>query len=91
VLRDSVAAISVGLLGGEELLDLEYREDKDAEVDFNLVMTGTGRYVEVQGSGEEATFTRDQLDRLLHLGQQGIVAITAAQRTTLGDRWPFPS
>src|SRR5213596_3581003 len=51
VLRDSVAAVSVGLLDGVELLDLEYREDKDAEADFNLVMTGTGRYVEVQGSG----------------------------------------
>src|SRR5262245_15354306 len=89
VLRDSVAAISVGLLDGEEMLDLEYREDKDAEVDFNLVMTGGGRYVEVQGSGEEATFTREQLDRLLHLGQQGITAVTAAQRAALGDHWPF--
>src|SRR4051794_27752386 len=91
VLRDSVAAISVGLLDGEELLDLEYREDKDAEVDFNLVMTGGGRYVEVQGGGEEATFTREQLDRLLHLGQQGVAAVTAAQRAALGDRWPFPA
>src|SRR5262245_41025209 len=60
VLRDSVAAVSVGLLDGTELLDLEYREDKDAEVDFNIVMTGSGRYVEVQGGGEEATFARDQ-------------------------------
>ena len=91
VLRDSVAAISVGLLGGEELLDLEYREDKDAEVDFNLVMTGSGRYVEVQGGGEEATFTQEQLDRLLRLGRQGIAAVTAAQRAALGERWPFPT
>src|SRR5947208_12165702 len=89
VLRDSVAAVSVGLLDGVELLDLEYREDKDAEVDFNLVMTGTGRYVEVQGSGEEATFSRTQLDTLLALGERGIAAITAAQRATLGPRWPF--
>jgi ribonuclease PH len=90
VLRDSVAAISVGLLDGEELLDLEYREDKDAEVDFNLVMTGGGRYVEVQGSGEEATFTQEQLDRLLRLGKQGIASVTVAQRAALGERWPFP-
>jgi ribonuclease PH len=89
VLRDSVAAVSVGLLDGVELLDLEYREDKDAEVDFNLVMTGTGRYVEVQGSGEEATFSRAQLDALLAIGERGISAITAAQRATLGPRWPF--
>ena len=89
VLRDSVAAVSVGLLDGVELLDLEYREDKDAEVDFNLVMTGTGRYVEVQGSGEEATFSRPQLDALLALGERGIAAITAGQRATLGPRWPF--
>jgi ribonuclease PH len=71
------------------LLDLEYREDKDAEVDFNLVMTGTGKYVEVQGSGEEATFSRTQLDALLALGERGVAAITAAQRATLGPRWPF--
>lgn len=89
VLRDSVAAVSVGLLDGVELLDLEYREDKDAEVDFNLVMTGTGRYVEIQGSGEEATFSREQLDALVTLGQRGIASITTAQRATLGERWPF--
>jgi ribonuclease PH len=86
---DSVAAISVGLLGGEELVDLEYLEDRDAEVDLNLVMTGTGRFVEVQGSGEEATFSREQLDRLLELGRSGVATITAAQRQALGAGWPF--
>jgi ribonuclease PH len=83
IVADSVAAISVGLLGGVELLDLEYVEDRDADVDLNLVMTGSGGFVEVQGSGEEATFTRDQLDRLLDLGRKGVEAIVIAQKQTL--------
>lgn len=89
VLTSSVAAISVGLVDGEARLDLEYVEDRDADVDANLVMTGDGRFVEVQGSGEEATFTRAELDQLLGLGEAGIRAITAAQRQALADRWPF--
>src|SRR5207253_3141624 len=80
VLRDTVAAISVGIVDGVELLDLEYVEDRDADVDMNLVMTGSGRFIEVQGSGEEATFDRAQLDRLVDLGRRGIDTITAAQR-----------
>ncbi len=89
ILRDSVAAVSVGLCEGVELLDLDYAEDKDAEVDFNLVMTGAGQFVEVQGSGEEATFSRAQLDRLLKLGQEGIVAVTLKQKQSLGSHWPI--
>src|SRR5262245_1063806 len=89
VLRSSVAAVSVGLLDDVELLDLDYREDKDAEVDMNLVMTGAGQFVEVQGTGEEATFSRGQLDRLLKLGKVGIDAITAKQRHALGAAWPL--
>ncbi len=89
IINDSVAAISVGLLNDEELLDLEYVEDKDAEVDLNLVMTGAGQFVEVQGTGEEATFTRNQLDKLLKLGKVGIDAITAKQKRALGALWPF--
>jgi ribonuclease PH len=89
VLSDSVAAVSVGLLGDAELLDLEYVEDKDAEVDMNLVMTGGGAFIEVQGSGEEATFTQRQLDRLLKLGKHGIDIITEQQRAALGAAWPF--
>jgi ribonuclease PH len=89
ILRGSVAAISVGLLEDVELLDLEYVEDKDAEVDMNLVMTGAGQFVEVQGSGEESTFSRSQLDRLLKLGKVGIDAITEQQRKSLGSTWPF--
>ena len=69
MLTDSVAAVSVGVVDGEERLDLEYVEDRDAEVDANLVMTGSGKFIEVQGSGEEATFTRKQLDRLIELGE----------------------
>jgi ribonuclease PH len=89
IVRGSVAAVSVGLLNDVELLDLDYHEDKDAEVDLNLVMTGAGQYVEVQGTGEEATFSRSQLDRLLKLGKVGIDAITAQQRRSLGASWPF--
>jgi ribonuclease PH len=88
IVRGSVAAVSVGLLDEEELLDLDYSEDKDVDVDFNLVMTGTGQFIEVQGSGEEATFSRTQLDRLLKLGKLGIDAITALQRKALGAQWP---
>jgi ribonuclease PH len=89
ILKDSVAAISVGLADDVELLDLDYREDKDADVDLNLVMTGSGAFIEVQGTGEEATFTRPQLDRMLKLGKLGIDAITAAQRDALGKQWPL--
>jgi ribonuclease PH len=89
VLRGSVAAVSVGLLGNVALLDLAYAEDKDADVDLNLVMTGAGEYVEVQGAGEEATFSRVQLERLLKLGKLGIDAITERQRRALGANWPL--
>jgi ribonuclease PH len=89
ILRDSVAAISVGLLDDVELLDLDYSEDKDAQVDLNLVMTGGGQFVEVQGTGEEATFSRSQLERLLKLGKLGIDAVTARQRQALGANWPL--
>ncbi len=89
IIRDSIAAISVGIWKGETLLDLEYEEDRDAEVDMNLVMTGKGRFIEVQGTGEEATFSRSQLDDLLKLGTQGIKDITKQQRKTLGTNWPL--
>jgi len=78
-LQDSVAAISVGLLGGRPLLDLPYLEDKDAEVDCNIVMTGRGRFVEIQGAGEEATFSGDEFQTLLALAQKGIRELAAAQ------------
>ncbi|WP_269526656.1 ribonuclease PH [Coraliomargarita parva] len=76
---DSVAAISVGVFEAVPVLDLNYIEDKAASVDANLVMTGSGKYVEVQSSGEEATFTREELDTLLELGAKGIQELTALQ------------
>jgi ribonuclease PH len=89
IVHSSVAAISVGVVDGEERLDLEYVEDVAADVDLNLVTTGGGKVIEVQGTGEEATFTRQQLDRLIDLGESGIRAITAEQRKALGQGWPF--
>jgi ribonuclease PH len=64
-------------------------EDRDADVDLNLVMTGAGDLIEVQAGGEEATFRRDQLDRMLEVGGLGVAAITAAQRAALGAEWPL--
>ena len=89
VVHDSVAAISVGILDGTAILDLFYEEDRDADVDMNLVMTGSGKLVEVQGTGEEATFTRKQLDDMLDLGRRGIEAVTAKQKRALGKKWPL--
>ena len=100
VLLDSVAAVSVGLLTPKvpegstlpppvEYLDLNYREDRDADVDLNLVMTGMGRFIEVQAGGEEATFAREHLDKLLNLGKRGIDTITHIQRQALGADWPL--
>jgi ribonuclease PH len=88
-LRDSVAAISVGIVKGEPLLDLCYVEDVDAEVDMNVVMTGSGRYIEVQGTGEEATFTEQELQQLTKLARGGIAQLTELQKKTLGKNWPF--
>jgi ribonuclease PH len=82
-LGDSVAAISVGLCDGKELLDLAYVEDKDAEVDFNVVMTGRGQFVEVQGTGEESTFSHEQLQQLLALAQQGLEELSGLQTAFL--------
>jgi len=82
-LSDSVAAVSVGVFGGRELLDLAYVEDKDAEVDFNVVMTGGGQFVEVQGNGEESTFTHQQLQSLIALAQVGLTQVTALQNEFL--------
>ncbi len=82
-LTDSVAAVSAGIFGGQALLDLNYLEDKDAAVDANVVMTGQGRYVEVQSSGEEATFSPEQLLSLLALAQSGLKELSALQTAFL--------
>jgi ribonuclease PH len=87
--RDSVAAVSVGLLADLEYLDLNYVEDQQADVDLTLVMTGAGHLVEVDAGGEEATFTRVQLDRLLKLGKIGIDAIAQCQKRSLAKNWPL--
>ncbi|MFT3880809.1 MAG: ribonuclease PH [Gemmatales bacterium] len=83
ILPDSVAAVSVGLLEGPVLLNLDYVEDKDADVDMNLVMTGSGKLIEVQAGGEEATFTPEQLQEMLKLGQKGIAQITEMQKQVI--------
>ncbi len=82
-IRDHVAAISVGLLEGAALLDLEYSEDSVCDTDMNVVMTGAGAYVEVQGTAEGAAFTRTQMDALLGLAERGIAELVAAQRAVL--------
>jgi ribonuclease PH len=83
-LREPVAAISVGVVGGEILLDLPYAEDSRAEVDMNIVQTASGQLVEVQGTGEAGTFDRSQLDAMLDLGERGIVELIAIQQKVLG-------
>ena len=85
-LADSVAAVSVGVVGGASLLDLAYVEDRDAQVDFNVVMTGQGRFVEVQGTGEESTFSQAQLDGLLALAKRGLRDLSALQASFLASR-----
>ena len=82
-IKKFVAAVSVGIVDGEALVDLDYIEDKDAAVDMNLVMTDDGQFVEVQGAGEESTFTTEQLTRMLELGQRGIAELLAAQQAVL--------
>jgi ribonuclease PH len=82
-LTDSVAAVSVGLVDGQALLDLDYSEDSRAEVDVNVVMSGDGRLIEVQSTAEGERFTRDQLDEMLDLATLGIEQILEAQRDAL--------
>ncbi len=88
-LRDTVAAVSVGVVWGVPLLDLCYQEDSAAEVDMNVVMTGAGRFVEIQGTGEETTFDDAQLADMLGLAKKGIRELTALQRECLGENYPF--
>ena len=87
-LRDSIAAISVGIVDGVPVSDLDYPMDFAATVDMNVVMTGKGHFVEVQGTGEEATFSESELDSLLKIAKKGIKELTAIQKKSLGARWP---
>ncbi|MEX0992147.1 MAG: ribonuclease PH [Actinomycetota bacterium] len=83
-LRDHVAAVSCGIVGGSELLDLAYDEDKDAAVDFNVVMTGGGALVEVQGTAEGEPFSRAQLDTMIGFAEDGIRELVDVQKQALG-------
>jgi ribonuclease PH len=89
VLLDSVAAVSVGLIDGKLMLDLNYAEDSRAEVDMNVVMTGRGELVEVQGTAEGRTFSRSQLIEQLDLAEAGLARLRAIQREALGAEWPL--
>ncbi len=82
-LQDSVAAVSVGVVDGEVRLDLPYEEDARADVDMNVVATGQGRFIEVQGTGEEATFSADELQAMTELALAGVEELTQIQRTAL--------
>ncbi|MBO8155868.1 MAG: ribonuclease PH [Bacillaceae bacterium] len=83
-----LAAISVGVLpDGKEILDLCYEEDSEADVDMNIVMTGKGEFVELQGTGEEATFTVFQLNHMLKLAEKGLQDIFQIQREAIGEEW----
>jgi ribonuclease PH len=82
-ITDLVAAISVGIVGGEDMLDLQYTEDCVAAVDMNVAMTGSGKFVEVQGTAEGLPFSREKFNKLLDLGQKGITELFAIQRSVL--------
>lgn len=90
-LNFSVAAVSVGLVDDKILLDLPYVEDVAAAVDMNVVMTGSGRFIEIQGTGEESTFSEDEFNQLLALARKGIRDLTALQWEALGDDPYFAS
>ncbi len=89
VLKSSIAAISVGIVSGQVVADLDYVEDKDADVDMNVVMTGSGEFVEIQGTAEGSPFDRKLLDAQLALAESSIRRLTAIQRQALGKAWPF--
>jgi len=81
--KDSVAAISVGKVEGEVLLDLNYEEDSKAEVDMNIVMTGSGKFVEIQGTAEGGVFSKEEMDGLIKIAQDGIKILTRIQKKSL--------
>lgn len=88
-LTSSLAAISVGIVEGSASLDLDYARDVKADVDMNVVMTGKGRFIEIQGTGEEATFDDQELATLISLAKLGIKKLTDIQKNTLGASWRF--
>lgn len=88
-LRDTVAAISVGIVDGVAVSDLDYPMDYAAAVDMNVVMTGKGQFVEIQGTGEEATFSEKELASLLKLAKGSIGELAQRQSKAIGKQWPF--
>jgi len=84
-IKDFVAATSVGIIGGNALLDLTYDEDSQADVDMNIVMTAKGEFIEIQGTAERKTFNKEQMDKLLTLGKKGIEELIDVQRNLLKD------
>ena len=91
VIINSVAAVSVGIVDACVLVDLDYSEDVRAEVDFNVVMTGQGEFIEVQGTAEGRTFSPALLDQQLQAAQRAIARLTALQREVLAEKWPLDS
>jgi ribonuclease PH len=91
VFINSVAAISVGIIEGSVLVDLDYSEDVRADVDFNVVMTGSDEFIEVQGTAEGRTFGPALLERQLDAARKAITRLTALQRNALGEKWPLDS
>lgn len=83
-LKDTVAAVSTGLVNNEVLLDLDYSEDVAAQVDMNIVMTGNGKFIEIQGTGEEHTYSDGQLTEMLAVARKGIAELTGLQKEALG-------
>ncbi len=90
-IKKFVAAVSAGVLDGNAIVDLNYEEDKAVTVDFNLVATEDGEFVEVQGSGEESTFSQEQLDKMLSLGRKGIADLITAQRAVIARLMVSPA
>lgn len=88
-LKDTVGAVSVGIVDGELLLDLNYAEDSQADVDLNVVMTGSGGFIELQGTGEKTTFSRAELTKLIGLATRGIKRVQKAQQKALGGEITF--
>jgi ribonuclease PH len=84
-IKTAVAAVSAGIVGGEEMLDLNYEEDSRAEVDFNVVITSEGKFIEVQGTAEGEPFAREAMNRLIDLARDGISELMKIQRATLNQ------
>jgi ribonuclease PH len=83
-IRDYVAAVSVGIIDGKNLLDLDYSEDSEADVDLNIIKTGSGGFVEIQGTAEREPFTDKQMKTMLALADKGIKQLVAIQKQTVG-------